>query len=150
MFKFPLSNLSSWATVTALALSGLTVVAGCATTDERVTTSPPAPPPAPTSTVVVRERVVTHPTGRYELRGEGTPASPFYWAWIPAGATVVTVPVAPAAPTVIVAQPSDRVVTYPQGRYELYGQGSRESPYYWVWVPTGATPPPPPALPTVR
>jgi hypothetical protein len=57
----------------------------------------------------------------------------------------VPVPVAAATPV-----PSDRVVTYPEGRYQLYGDGTRV-PYYWVWVPAGASMapvPPPPPLPT--
>jgi len=37
--------------------------------------APPAPPP-PTP------RVVEYPTGRYELRGDGT-AAPYTWVWIP-------------------------------------------------------------------
>ena len=62
---------------------------------------------------------------------------------------VVTAPAAPAAPTpVVVAQtPPDRVVTYPEGRWTLYGNGTTASPHYWVWVPTGSTPPPPPPIP---
>ena len=59
----------------------------------------------------------------------------------------VTTPVVAAAP---VAGPADRVVTSPEGRYPLYGDGTRV-PYYWVWVPSGATvapaPPAPPPLP---
>ena len=59
----------------------------------------------------------------------------------------VTTPVVAAAP---VAVPAERVVTYPEGRYQLYGDGTRV-PYYWVWVPSGATvapaPPAPPPLP---
>jgi hypothetical protein len=55
-----------------------------------------------------------------------------------------------AATTVIVTSPgSQRVVNYPSGRYELYGDGVSTA-YYWVWVPAGATlpaPPPPPAIP---
>jgi hypothetical protein len=58
----------------------------------------------------------------------------------------VPVPVAAATPA-----PPDRVVTYPEGRYQLYGDGTRV-PYYWVWVPSGASaapaPPAPPPLPT--
>ena len=56
---------------------------------------------------------------------------------------------APAAPTpVVVAQaPSDRVVTYPEGRWTLYGAGTTASPHYWVGVPAGASPPAPPPLP---
>ena len=61
-----------------------------------------------------------------------------------------TVPVpaaSPATTTIVVTQPQ-RTVTYPEGRYELYGDG-KTTPYYWVWVPAGATaptPPPPPRL----
>ncbi len=58
----------------------------------------------------------------------------------------VSTPVVAAAPV-----PADRVVTYPEGRYQLYGDGTRV-PYYWVWVPSGATvapaPPAPPPVPT--
>ena len=36
---------------------------------------------------------------------------------------------------------------YPEGRYELRGDGNAASPYHWVWIPTGATPPNPPAVP---
>ena len=58
----------------------------------------------------------------------------------------VSTPVVAAVPV-----PADRVVTYPEGRYQLYGDGTRV-PYYWVWVPSGATvtpaPPAPPPVPT--
>jgi hypothetical protein len=56
------------------------------------------------------------------------------------------------APPVVAATPvpSDRVVTYPEGRYQLYGDGTRV-PYYWVWIPSGSStlpaPPPPPTVP---
>lgn len=54
---------------------------------------------------------------------------------------------APPAPAVVAQVPADRVVTYPEGRWTLYGDGTTTSPHYWVWVPAGATPPPPPPLP---
>ena len=50
----------------------------------------------------------------------------------------VPVPVAAATPT-----PSDRVVTYPEGRYQLYGDGTR-TPYYCLgadWRQHGAPTP---------
>ena len=57
----------------------------------------------------------------------------------------VPVPVAAATPV-----PADRVVTYPEGRYQLYGDG-KAVPYYWVWLPSGSStapaPPPPPPFP---
>jgi hypothetical protein len=39
--------------------------------------------------------------------------------------------------------PSDRIVAYPEGRYELRGDGSVATPYFWVWIPAGTTPPGP-------
>jgi len=39
--------------------------------------------------------------------------------------------------------PDQRVVAYPNGRWLLYGDGTVASPYAWIWVPIGATPPPP-------
>jgi hypothetical protein len=55
------------------------------------------------------------------------------------------------APTVVVIQPGQRVFTYPQGRYELHGDGSASNPYYWAWVPAGgqfvSIPPVPPLPP---
>jgi len=51
-----------------------------------------------------------------------------------------------ALPTTV-ARPSPRVgsdqrtVSYPQGHWQLYGDGTAASPYAWVWIPTGATAP---------
>jgi hypothetical protein len=59
-----------------------------------------------------------------------------------------TVPAATPSTTVVVSPPaSQRVYTFPEGRYELRGNGSAASPYVWVWIPTGAIPPPVPPLP---
>jgi len=60
---------------------------------------------------------------------------------------VVQAPAPPSTTTVITQAPSDRVVTYPEGRWTMYGDGTTASPNYWVWVPAGAAPPPPPPLP---
>lgn len=61
-----------------------------------------------------------------------------------------TVPAASSPATTVVVTPAQRTVTYPEGRYELYGDG-RTTPYYWVWIPAGTTgvptPPPPPRTP---
>jgi hypothetical protein len=57
----------------------------------------------------------------------------------PAPSTVV---VPPATPTGTAVVPSDRLV-YPEGRWQLYGDGG-SIPYYWVWIPSGTTPPAPP------
>lgn len=103
-------------------------------------------PYTPATGAVVGEnnpRVVEYSNGRYQLYGDGSTASPYYWVWIPAGTT-------PPAPP---ALPATRVVTSSttDGRYQLYGDGTTSSPYYWVWVPAGRTvappPPPPPRRP---
>ncbi len=62
-----------------------------------------------------------------------------------------TVPAASPSTAVVVTPASvERVVTYPEGRYELRGEGTANSPYYWVWIPAGATSVPnPPPLPRV-
>jgi hypothetical protein len=60
-----------------------------------------------------------------------------------------TVPAA-SPPSTVVVTPStsnDRVVSYPEGRWELRGDGSSTVPYYWVWIPAGSSPPNPPAPP---
>ena len=63
-------------------------------------------------------------------------------AVVPAASPSTTVVVAPSA--------ADRIVTYPEGRYELRGDGTVNSPYYWVWIPSGVTSVPnPPPLPRV-
>src|SRR5262249_55507628 len=54
----------------------------------------------------------------------------------------------PAASPASTIGSHQRVVAYPHGRWLLYGDGSAGSPYTWVWVPTGATPPP--SAPPVR
>jgi hypothetical protein len=60
----------------------------------------------------------------------------------------VTVPAASPSTAVVVAPTAaERIVTYPEGRYELRGDGTSVSPFYWVWIPAGSTPPNPPPLP---
>jgi hypothetical protein len=49
---------------------------------------------------------------------------------------------APAALPAAAVAPSQRTIQYPHGQWVLYGDGSSAVPYAWVWVPTGATPPP--------
>jgi hypothetical protein len=48
----------------------------------------------------------------------------------------------PAALPAAVASPSQRALVYPHGEWILYGDGTTRWPYAWVWVPTGAAPPP--------
>jgi hypothetical protein len=129
---------SAWLQLASAAAMSLVFLSGCAES--------PRPVSAPTP-VVTDSRVVQHPTGRYELRGQGTASAPYYWVWIPTGSALASVPSLPGVPTGAVSAPADRVRTFPEGRYELVGEGSREAPYYWVWLPTGATAPAPPPLP---
>jgi hypothetical protein len=49
-------------------------------------------------------------------------------------------------PVVTATVGAPNTVTYPEGRYQLYGDGAA-TPYYWVWIPAGAVPPPPPPPP---
>jgi len=62
--------------------------------------------------------------------------SPYHVWWWTGGRVVML-----AAPTVM-------VVPYPNGRYELRGDGMTV-PHYWAWVPAQLyiAPPPPPAVP---
>jgi hypothetical protein len=57
-------------------------------------------------------------------------------------------------PSVAVVQSSESVYTYPNGRYELRGDGTASAPYAWVWIPAAVQlvsgPPPPPPPPNVR
>jgi hypothetical protein len=69
--------------------------------------------------------------------------TPYYWVWVPAGSNLTGTPVPPARPSGV---PARSVVTYPEGRWQLYGDG-RNSQYYWVWIPSGVTPPAPPLPP---
>jgi hypothetical protein len=62
---------------------------------------------------------------------------------VPAPGPVVVAP----APGPVVVAPNQRVVTYPDGRWELRGGGTAMSPYYWVWIPAGTNPPSPPNPP---
>jgi hypothetical protein len=64
------------------------------------------------------------------------------------------VPAASPATVVVAPSATDRIVTYPEGRYELRGDGTVSAPYYWVWIPSGAVsvpnPPPPPRTPQAK
>jgi hypothetical protein len=77
-----------------LALSGAMVMGGCIYREKVVPAASPAASPATTVVVTPRatDRVVSYPEGRYELRGDGTVTSPYYWVWIPAGAASVPNP----------------------------------------------------------
>ena len=59
------------------------------------------------------------------------------------GCTAVQDPTYPPTTGAVLGAPNS-TVEYPGGRYQLYGSGTTASPYYWVWVPAGTTPTPPP------
>ena len=69
---------------------------------------------------------------RYE-RGPGVWSPFFLWWWIDGRSELR-------------AAPTQTVIAYQNGQYELRGDGYRV-PYYWVWIP--AIPSPPPAPPPV-
>ena len=126
---------------------------------ERSTPSPvvmaPTPAPAPATVVVppattvapaIPSDRVVYPEGRWQLYGDGR-GTPYYWVWIPSGATLTTVPSPPMRPAgSAVVSNSDRTYTFREGRWQLYGDGGA-TPYYWVWIPSGMTPPAPPMPP---
>jgi hypothetical protein len=114
----------------------------------------PAPPAAPvvvapaapsTVTAVPSDRVV-YPEGRWQLYGDGR-GTPYYWVWIPSGSTLTSTPVPPMRPSgAAVVSQSDRTHTFREGRWQLFGDGG-STQYYWVWIPSGSTPPTPPIPP---
>ena len=117
-----------------------------------MTPAPPAPAPAPVvvpppaaAPAVPSDRVV-YPEGRWQLYGDGR-GTPYYWVWIPSGSTLTVAPSPPIRPaaSAVVSQ-SDRTYTFREGRWQLYGDGGA-TPYYWVWIPSGLTPPAPPMPP---
>lgn len=110
----------------------LSVLAGCAVQD------PTYPPTTGAVLGGSTPRTVEYPGGKYQLYGDGSSASPYYWVWVPAGTNPPPPPPLP---------PGRVATTATEGRYQLYGDGSTSSPYYWVWVPAGTTVVPPPAPP---
>ena len=97
-----------------------------------------APPAVPTDRVV-------YPDGRWQLYGDGR-GTPFNWVWIPTGSTLTSSPTPPPRPVASTVPTTDRSYSFPEGRWQLYGDG-RTTQYYWVWIPSGVTPPNPPLPP---
>ena len=50
-------------------------------------------------------------------------------------------PAASLATAVVAPGPTEYVVSYPEGRYELRGDGVA-MPFYWLWIPAGKASPP--------
>ncbi len=83
-----------WTRPAALAAAFLVCAsagAGCSYTSEETRTSAAQPP---RSTLLMHEpqREYTYPSGRYELRGDGSTSNPYYWVWVPAGVQAVPNP----------------------------------------------------------
>jgi hypothetical protein len=65
------------------------------------------------------------------------------------GCTAMQDPTYPPTTGAVLGAPNTTSATT-EGRYQLCGEGTTASPYYWVWVPAGTTmvpPPPPPRRP---
>ena len=119
------------------------VMAPAPATTVMVPAAPPAVVASPT-TVVPTDRVM-YPDGRWQLYGDGR-GTPYYWVWIPNGATLTSSPQPPPRPVASTVPTTDRSYSVPEGRWQLYGDG-RTTQYYWVWIPAGVTPPNPPLPP---
>jgi hypothetical protein len=133
---------------------GVALLAGCTSTTSP-SLEPEASAPAPGSVVLRPAPVVTAPATAV------TPVAPAPVVVTTPAPVVVATPApavvaapapvpAPPAPGTVVTAPMTRVVTYPEGRFQLYGDSTNG--YYWVWIPTGSTaplPPAPPVLPRV-
>jgi len=104
----------------------------------------PAVPTVMPPPVVPTDRVV-YPDGRWQLYGDGR-GTPYYWVWIPTGASLTSSPMPPPRPVVSTVPTTDRSYSFPEGRWQLFGDG-RTTQYYWVWIPAGVTPPNPPLPP---
>jgi len=135
----------------ALSLGAALIASGgCAYESERTAQAPTAVVGTSTPVVVTQTsatpRVVTYRDGRWELRGDGSTSSPYYWVWVPTGGvTVAATP--PAIPQAVLTAPTSstpQVVTTSDGRWQLHGDGSTARPYIWVWTPRGVDPPYPP------
>lgn len=73
------------------------------------------------------------------------PPAPVYAPPVYAPAPVY-VPAPPAYPPAVSYAPTERVVEFETGRYELHGDGITV-PYRWVWIPKAPVAPPPEAEP---
>src|SRR5262245_37103218 len=105
--------------------------------------TPPPPPAVPAQTALVVQQpmtVVQQPATTAVV----VPVAPVQQP----ATTAVVVPATPAQqPTttaVVVPATPARTVVAGTGQYRLYGDANL---YYWVWVPSGVTAPPPPPLP---
>ena len=87
-----------------------------------VTTVSVAPPPPPMPSVI------EYPTGRYELRGDGTTA-PYTWVWIP---NPPPPPPAPAPPAVTPGSLPAPNNPWPARQRQLYRWTDEQGVVYWT------------------
>ena len=85
----------------------------------------PQPAPAVSAPVMARPSGVEHPTGRYELRGDGA-AAPYEWVWIPNPP-----PAPPAAPAPSGDEPRTGSVP-PAVRSRIYRWTDDEGTTFWT------------------
>jgi hypothetical protein len=85
----------------------------------------PQPAPAATAPATASPSVVEHPTGRYELRGDGL-ATPYVWVWIPNPP-----PAPPATPAPSPAEPRTGSVP-PAVRSKIYRWTDDAGTTFWT------------------
>jgi hypothetical protein len=103
-------------------VSPVTYVSPAVYVSPTVVLSEPAPTAAAPPPVPPLPQVVEYPTGRYELRGDGT-ATPYVWVWIPNP---------PAAPPVAAPAPPDEPSAIPTRRGETYRWTDAEGTTFWT------------------
>ncbi len=89
-------KVNRYGAASLIAAVGL-VLQACAYNDTEADWMNPYPP-NPVAIARPSQRVYAYADGRYELRGDGTSASPYSWEWIPTGAQPATPPPLPPLP----------------------------------------------------
>ena len=109
----------------AVSVSPIVYVSPTVYVSPLVVSSPPAPAAAASPPVPLLPSVVEHPTGRYELRGDGV-ATPYVWVWIPNPP-----PAPPAAPPASPDEP--RAGSAPSAiRSQVYRWTDDEGTTFWT------------------
>jgi hypothetical protein len=85
--------------------------------------TPPPPPQLP--------RVVEFPTGRYELRGDGT-YTPYAWVWIPNPPLAPPAPAPPAAAPAPFASAAEPIASRPAATTPLYRWTNEQGVTTWT------------------
>jgi hypothetical protein len=100
-----MNTLKRTIATTLVGVTTATMLAACTYHEPRTVPAasyPIAVPAASPTTVVVPPAQtptrVNYPDGAYELRGYGTPNSPYYWVWVPHGIQSPMLPPPPPLP----------------------------------------------------